>query len=157
MTYILENDTETIAFYSLLNDKITTADAPSGRFWNIKFRDLKFPVEKRYKSYPSVKIARLGVNKKYQSLGIGGIIIDNIKKTFIDNNRTGCRFITVDAYNNEKTLKFYKNNGFSFLLKKDDSPEDHTKLMYFDLITIVNAQRVIVDEVQAKPTSPEMN
>lgn len=140
VTYIIENDNETIAFYSLLNDKITKEDAPSGRKWNL-FRDKKFHQSKRFSSYPCVKLARLGVNSKYQSKGIGEFILNNIKKTFVDNNRTGCRFITVDAYNNTRTLNFYSRNNFIFLPNKDEKPDDKTKLMYYDLIAIVNAQR----------------
>jgi len=59
-------------------------------------------------------------------------------------NRTACRFLTVDAYNNEKTLKYYENNGFKYLFSTElqekqyiGMPEDkklRTRLMYFDLL-----------------------
>jgi hypothetical protein len=66
-----------------------------------------------------------------------------IKELFLINNRTGCRFITVDAYNNPDTLKFYKKNGFDFVLDGDldkkqrgrGEEDDETKIMYFDLST----------------------
>lgn len=53
---------------------------------------------KRRKTYPSVKIGRLAVSKDYDNKGIGRAILDFIKHAFTNGNRTGCRFITVDAY-----------------------------------------------------------
>ena len=50
---------------------------------------------------------------------------------FLTENRTGCRFITVDAYNNERTIAFYEQNEFRFL-SSSDATED-TRQMYFDL------------------------
>jgi GNAT superfamily N-acetyltransferase len=69
---------------------------------------------------------------KYQSQGIGTEIMDYIKGYFLDNNKTGCRFIIVDALNNPRTIKFYKNNGFDFLTTEDIN--DESRLMFFDLI-----------------------
>ena len=54
------------------------------------------------------------------------------KEFFRTNNRTGCRFITVDAYNDEATLNFYKKNGFDFLWNADKN--DNTRIMFFDLM-----------------------
>ena len=53
------------------------------------------------------------------------------KKFFLEDNRTGCRFMTVDAYNNDRVIKFYKKNGFQFLSNKDTNKK--TRIMYFDL------------------------
>lgn len=50
------------------------------------------------KTYPSVKIGRLAVSKDYDNKGVGRAILDFIKHAFTNGNRTGCRFITVDAY-----------------------------------------------------------
>jgi len=135
VTYLIENGNQTVAFFSVLNDKISIDDAPSKNFWRSKISSL-VPHPKRFPSYPAVKIARLGVDKSFQSHGLGTTILDYIKMLFINNNRTGCKFITVDAYNNEKTLNFYLKNGFNFLLKKDEKNDyklNRTKLMYFDL------------------------
>lgn len=57
-----------------------------------------------------------------------------IKIWFTDDNKTGCRFIIVDAYNNEETIHFYQKNNFAFLLKNDEL--DETRLMIFDLKNI---------------------
>ena len=88
--------------------------------------------EKYLRSYPSVKIGRFGVSKDLQGIGIGTNIIDFIKLYFLEDNKTGCRFLTVDAYND--AIPFYKKNGFEFLTETDDNP---TQLMYFDLINLM--------------------
>jgi len=54
-----------------------------------------------------------------------------IKSMFLNCNRTGCRFITVDAYSNKKTIAFYQKNGFDFLSDKDQ--KRRTRLLFFDL------------------------
>lgn len=59
-----------------------------------------------------------------------------------EDNKTGCRFLVVDAYNDHRTLKFYEKNGFKFLHKNEDEEKQYflvkdnvitTRLMYFDL------------------------
>jgi len=50
---------------------------------------------------------------------------------FLRDNRTGCRFMTVDAYNNPQVINFYQKNGFAFLSEADQKKE--TRSMYFDL------------------------
>jgi ribosomal protein S18 acetylase RimI-like enzyme len=91
------------------------------------------PHEKRgYPSYPAVKIGRLGVLKKYQCQDIGTSLVNMTKDMFLTNNRTGCRFLTVDATNKEPVIKFYKKNGFDFLWEEDR--DKATRIMFFDLM-----------------------
>ena len=61
----------------------------------------------------------------------------------VSENKTGCRFITVDAYKN--AVPFYKKNNFKFMGKEEEerylsdikSPESEgTYSMYFDLSRI---------------------
>jgi hypothetical protein len=132
VTYVIENDSETVAFFSLFNDKVTHEDFESKNQWKIRIKKL-MPIGKQYNSYPAMKIGRLGVNIKYQKNGIGGIIIDYLKQLFIQNNRTGCKFITVDAYS--KSLGFYEKKGFEYFTKNDNAED--TRQMYFDLIKII--------------------
>ena len=80
-------------------------------------------------SYPAVKLGRLGVSNEYKGQGVGRIIIDFLKIHFVTNNKTGCRFITVDAY--DKSLQFYEKQGFSYLTDSDIGKD--TRQMYYDL------------------------
>lgn len=50
------------------------------------------------KSYPAVKIGRLGTQRMCSGQGLARDIIDYIKVLFTNGNRTGCRFLTVDAH-----------------------------------------------------------
>jgi ribosomal protein S18 acetylase RimI-like enzyme len=102
------------------------------------------------KSYPAVLIGRLGVDIKYKHQNVGSQVLDFIKAWFIDeNNKTGCRFLFVDAHNEPSVLSFYRKNGFSYLI--DDEKTEaryvgikeheklHTRKMFFDLIEIDNS------------------
>lgn len=59
-----------------------------------------------------------------------------MKSYFVDNNRTGCRFMTVDAYKSAEA--FYLKNGFLYLV--EDDVDHNTRLMFFDLIDIDEAE-----------------
>lgn len=111
----------------------------------------QIPHAKSYSAYPAMKIGRLGIDKSFQGQGIGRQLMDFIKAWFCeDANKTGCRFITVDAYNNEKALNYYLKNEFEFLFMEEQNELDHfnlsrsspiegpinTRIMYFDLIKL---------------------
>ncbi len=101
---------------------------------------------KRGRSYPAVLIGRLAVDEHFQGGGrlVGSQILQFLKEWFSDeNNKTGCRFLVVDAHNHNRTLNFYEQNGFKFLFKTEDEEREYyhipndekilTRLMYFDL------------------------
>lgn len=104
------------------------------------------PFAKHRNNYPALLIGRLGVNKDFSRQRIGSDLMNFIKAWFINkNNKTGCRFITVDAYNSERALNYYIKNGFKFVFttEKDEqkalntSEPLHTRSLYFDLIDLI--------------------
>lgn len=101
----------------------------------ILLRDLEehFDVEegKRFPTWPAVKIARLAVDKKYQRHGLGTQTINLIKQLFVCANRTGCRLLTLDAFNDGGVIQFYWKNDFGILHDRDTGAE--TRSMWFDL------------------------
>ena len=120
------------AYCSLANDKVSTSDFKDKTEFN-RFRKKRgFPNEKRLKSYPAVKLCRLGVDTSAKGNQIGSGMLDYIKWMFTRINKTGCRFLTVDAYLD--AVAFYEKNGFRFMNAEDDDP--HTRLMYYDLMDI---------------------
>lgn len=132
VTYLVAdkpNDT-VAAYFTLSNDKISR-DEDERSIWNRISRPL--PNEKRRKYYPAVKVGRLAVNSGYERQGLGQDILTSLKMVFTSGNRTGCRFITVDAYRD--ALAFYEKCGFSYLTDKDRNAP--TRLMYFDLKSIL--------------------
>ncbi|MCD8184166.1 MAG: GNAT family N-acetyltransferase [Bacteroides sp.] len=66
---------------------------------------------------------------------IGSFLLDFVKSYFIEDNKTGCRFVTVDAYAN--AVPFYLKNGFTPLT--DNDQDDPTRLLYFDLGDIADS------------------
>ena len=135
VTYVVE-ERETgkvIAYFSLANDRISLTDFPNKTEFN-RFRKHRFVNEKRLKSYPAGKLCRLAVDLSAQDSHIGSYLIDFIKSFFISDNKTGCRFITVDAY--ADVIAFYEKNNF---VKLDDEDKDaRTRLLYFDLNDIAD-------------------
>lgn len=124
-----------IAFISFLNDSIhierDERKEVKKRFSKYLKLNVAYP-KRNYSSFPAVKIGRLGVTAEYARKGIGTHILTMTKDLFLTDNRTGCRFITVDAYNDlTRVIPFYIKNGFDFLWDKDTSSE--TRIMYFDL------------------------
>lgn len=133
LTYILEDigANKTVAYYSLLNDKIVF-DPDEKKLWNRLNR--RVPNSKRRKEYPAVKIGRLAISKDYAGNNIGKSILLQIKHVFATMRRSACRFITVDAY--AAAVPFYERCGFMFLSEKDKHAS--TRSMYFDLINFLD-------------------
>lgn len=128
VTYVIEDDDEgqTVAYFSLLNDKIDR-EITDNKVWNRLSREI--PNIKRRKSQPAVKIGRLAVSSAYQGQGWGARIIGFLKQWFTENNKTGCRYITVDAL--VERVGFYEKYGFNILVTPQEG--DETVLMYYDL------------------------
>lgn len=97
-----------VALFTLSNDSIKTKLMPS----NDKNRFQRNIVNpKRGRSYPAVLIGRLGVNRDFQNSPshVGRQLMSFIKDWFRhEDNKTGCRFIVVDAYNEDKVLRYYE-------------------------------------------------
>lgn len=76
----------------------------------------------------------LAVDKTLKGQSIGTYLLNFIKSFFVVNNKTGCRFLTVDAY--APAIPFYEKNGF--VLLNDDDIDAPTRLLYFDLKDIAD-------------------
>ena len=127
-TFILEDDAETLAYFSLLNDVVSNLTIPKNLWRQIRKR---IPHEKHFKSYPAMKIGRLAVSKNHQGEHFGSILLDTIKKMLLQRASIGaCRFITVDALVEKRA--FYEKNGFR-LLQNEIGEGDDTVMMYYDL------------------------
>jgi hypothetical protein len=134
VTYIIQDETKTLAYFNYLNDKITHTDLDGNYIKFIERIGVHLPKGKgEHKSYPAVKIGRLAVHIDSQKGGgYGKMILDFTKMSFTNNNKTGCKFITVDAY--KGSLLFYEKMGFKYLSSKDKKSD--TRLMYFNLQNI---------------------
>ena len=136
---------ELVAAFTVSNSMLPVSSLPK----NIKNKiNRPIPNIKRNSQYPAVLVGQLAVFDSFAGKHIGDEILSFIKSWFIDPlNKTGCRYIIVDAANHQKVIDFYQRNGFKFIfeniadeieyMKLDLEPEyKRTRLMYFDLIIL---------------------
>lgn len=142
VTYCLYLGNDAVAMVSLFNDRI---DAKSiGRYRKIPFQ------KRHHHSWPAVKIGRFAVCQQFKRQKFGTDLMTLMKAFFLIRNKTGCRFLTVDAY--PDAVLFYEKCGFKYmkpfeatarkwywkalrLLKMEKQIEGQPNLlMYFDLI-----------------------
>lgn len=117
-----------VAYFSLANDRVSLTDFQNKTEFN-RFRKHRFVNEKRLRSYPAVKICRLGVDLSWKRQRIGQFLINAIKNFFLADNKAGCRFLTVDAY--AAAIPFYLKQHFVPLTPDDEHAP--TRLLFFDL------------------------
>lgn len=140
--FVLDEDPRVIVcMFTLSNDSIRVDVIPNNRGRKLS---QYIPREKRMRRYPGVLIGRWGINSDFRNRGIGTELLDFVKSWFIDDeNKTGCRFLIVDAYNQVAPLGFYQKNEFQFLFSSEQQEAEnlgygigkplHTRLMYYDL------------------------
>ena len=137
VTYLLENEERTIAFFSIFNDSVKVQEIEFASKSALKrFLSGLVSHPKRHLEYfPALKIGRLGVSNTTKNTGIGKAIINYIINLAITQNETcACKLITVDAY--EQSLGFYERLGFIYFTDADNGED--TRQMYFDLTPIIN-------------------
>jgi len=141
---LVEDPKMIICAFTLSNSSMDIRHLPGSRKKKVI---TNIPREKHLSSYPAMLIGRLGVNRNFRKRGIGSELIKLICSMATENgNWASCRFLTVDAYNNELTRNFYKSNGFQYLFSSEEQEKDYigmpkdkvlkTRLMYLDLIRV---------------------
>ncbi|HMH20143.1 MAG TPA: GNAT family N-acetyltransferase [Puia sp.] len=138
VTYLLENEERTIAFFSIFNDSLRVQEkefASKSAFKRLLSRLVTHP-KRHLEYYPALKIGRLGVCNTIKKSGVGTAIINFIISIAMDQNEScACKLITVDAY--DKSLGFYEKLGFTYFTETDKGKD--TRQMYLDLTPIMNA------------------
>lgn len=147
--FVTKRDKKIVAAFTVANSSVRVDNMPKPKRNKL---NRKIPFSKRRSQYPAVLVGQLVVFDGFSGMDIGTEVLDFIKAWFIDPlNKTGCRYIVVDAINNTKVLQFYKDNGFCFIFESDNEEmkylsnaenviEDEvfrkTRLMYFDLMLL---------------------
>jgi GNAT superfamily N-acetyltransferase len=163
--FVKEGDKrEIVCAFTVSNTSVKVDNLPNKKRNKI---NRKIPNAKRRSQYPAVLVGQLAVSDNFKGLGVGDELMDFIKSWFVDPlNKTGCRYIVVDAINNDKVIRYYKNNGFDSIFSSDEEevwymahlstkmsfwetiklklfPEcnpnsilKNTRLMFFDLIVL---------------------
>ncbi|MCM1140495.1 MAG: GNAT family N-acetyltransferase [Muribaculum sp.] len=141
-----EDDKKIVGFVTLANAGIQTT-----HLQNNPKRHLhkNIPYNKQGRTYPAVLIGRIAVSKEFQGseFRVGSQIMDFVKTWFLtDDNKTGCRYVLVDAVNSPHTLAYYERNGFKPLFRREQDEKDFyhvkeeddlkTRMYYFDLLLL---------------------
>ncbi|WP_448780833.1 GNAT family N-acetyltransferase [Bacteroides congonensis] len=127
-TFILEEDGVIVAYFCLLNDKISKVNVANGAWRKVK---KNFPHEKHFSSYPSIKIGRFAIASAYKGKGLGSELLSYIKEMLAEmDGYSAFRFLTLDAY--LSAIPFYEKNDFKMLLSNDE--KGYTRTMYFDMM-----------------------
>lgn len=131
---------EVVAFFTVSNDAIHVKQLPNNSKNKV---NKKVPSTKHMKGYPAVKIGQLGVSKDYRGFDprVGHQLMKFIKGFFLKDNKTGCKFILVDATNNEKVKQYYASEGFEYLFESEEQEAAYerrktplgTRAMFYDL------------------------
>jgi ribosomal protein S18 acetylase RimI-like enzyme len=87
----------------------------------------------RYGKYPAIKIARLGVDSRFERRGVGSYLLFSVSiLVFSLCKHVGCRYILVDSKN--ESTSFYEKYGFKIAEKNRKS--DYTP-MYLNIQPII--------------------
>ena len=146
--FVKPDTSEIVCAFTVANSSVKVDSLPS----NLRNKlNRKIQNVKRRPQYPAVLVGQLAVSDLFSGHHVGDELLDFIKSWFIDPlNKTGCRYVIVDAVNHPKVFGFYQRNGFKFLFSSDEeewtflhnkgqastTPIEpmKTRLMYFDLI-----------------------
>lgn len=147
--FTTKRDMKMVAAFTVANSSIRVDNMPKPKRNKL---NRKIPFSKQRSQYPAVLVGQLVVFDEFSGLDLGREVLDFIKAWFIDPlNKTGCRYIVVDAINKEKVLRFYLDNGFDFIFVSDEEEMKYlskaenvaddnlfreTRLMYFDLMLL---------------------
>ena len=86
-----------------------------------------------YPNMPAVKIGRFGIRREIQRKRFGTTFMAMIRQFMVCDNRTGCRFLTLNTY--PALFKFYDKNNFIVLNGMPAAPDPDEQLsMYLDLM-----------------------
>lgn len=146
-TFVTEQSPEKIAAaFTVANASIFTKRLPNARKKKIGYEVHR---AKGTVNYPAVLLGRLGVDVHYQHAHLGGQIIEFVAQWFAsDENKSGCRHLIVDAYNEQRLIDFYMRNGLELFFSTEEQEKEYrsidipasskleTRLMFRDLILL---------------------
>jgi GNAT superfamily N-acetyltransferase len=141
-----DTPTDIVAGFTVANASIFTKHLGNSRQKKI---GSEVHHEKGLINYPAILLAQLGVDVKYKGNHLGKQIIEFVENWFTnDNNKSGCRHLIVDAYNEPNLIDYYQRNGLNLFFSTIDQEmkyrnwnrekdgELKTRLMYRDMILL---------------------
>ena len=132
------------AAFTVANASIFTRLLPNSRQKKVGY---EIRHSKGQINYPAVLLGRLGVDVRFSGFKLGRQIVEFVAQWFAGpENKSGCRHLIVDAYNEKWLLNFYEECGLKPIFGsdeqervyrqiEDDAPLE-TRLLYRDLILL---------------------
>lgn len=146
-TYLFSprNNLNTVAAaFTVANASIFTRLLPNSRQKKIGY---EIRHSKGQINYPAVLLGRLGVDVRFSGFKLGQQIVEFVAQWFAGTeNKSGCRHLIVDAYNEDWLIKFYNGCGLKPIFGNelqerkyrqiDEKFPLETRLLYRDLILL---------------------
>lgn len=128
-TYVAAIERQVIGFISTTCTEIKFEDSISGH--------AESPVN-GYSSKPAIKITRFAVDRRYQGIGVGKVLLSQCIGIILEDilPKIGCRFIVLDA--RPDRIDWYKGVGFELINTYDNLQREHP-LMFIDLIELTSS------------------
>lgn len=103
--FVKPDTSEIVCAFTVANSSVKVDSLPS----NLRNKlNRKIPNAKRRPQYPAVLVGQLAVSDLFSGHHVGDELLDFIKSWFIDPlNKTGCRYVIVDAVNHPKVFEYY--------------------------------------------------
>lgn len=141
--FVLDEDPSVIVCaYTLSNDSVHVKGLPSARKKKVNSH---IAHQKQMRRYPAILIGRLAVNELFSDKGVGSELLSLLKYlAVLPDNLADCRFLAVDAKNEEKPLHYYEKNYFEYLYSSEEQEAVNlelpaplkTRYMFYDLIDL---------------------
>lgn len=135
-----------VAGFTVANASIFTKHLPNARQKKVGF---EVHHRKGLINYPAILLAQLGVDVRYKGNHLGTQIIDFVASWFTSvSNKSGCRHLIVDAYDEPHLIEFYKQNGLTLFFSSIEQEMEYrnwnpakdgpleTRLMFRDMILL---------------------
>lgn len=141
-----DSPSDIVAGFTVANASIFTKHLPNSRQKKIGF---EVHHRKGLINYPSILLAQLGVDVRYKGNHLGAQIIDFVALWFTSaSNKSGCRHLIVDAYDEPHLIEFYQQNGLNLFFSSVEQEMEYrnwnpakdgpleTRLMFRDMILL---------------------
>ncbi len=123
-TYVVTNGSDSskvLAYVTLVSSEITLVGNDTNLIDDCESAH-------HYEALPALKIARLAVDRRYQDIRIGSLLLDfsiSIAQQEIMPH-IGCRFVIVDS--KQGAINYYQSKGFTLLDTPANRESDHPVL-----------------------------
>lgn len=126
VTWVFVHEGHIVGYVSLANSAVLMADEER----------TELTINQEWKLWPALLIGYLGVDKRYQGggRGLGDFLINYaVGEAELLAERSGCKFVVADVYDDEYAIAMYERNGFK--RGRHKKYEDQKRPKYWRVLT----------------------